>query len=314
MAKGIIAMETQKVVVWGTGGLANRILSYPIKQGIEIIAVIDSDEQKWGNYFHGIAILPPSEMDKLTFSILIVLVGRGREIICQQMREMHYRINRIVMAEPLYGYDVFESNLDEFFVIPKRHTDWVKGTPQNYTKKYGETSKAKKRREREGFFEKYCKGEGLDIGWDGDLLCGNCSVWDVENGDAQYLEGIDDEVFDFVYSSHCLEHMKDVRVALKNWYRILKPGGYLIIAVPHRDLYEKRKQLPSRWNADHKHMFLIGREEKPDTLDIVKEIGMSINNYDIKYVKACDEGHTITDPFVHSDGEYQIEMVIQKLT
>lgn len=60
-------------------------------------------------------------------------------------------------------------------------------------------------------------------------------------------------------------------------------------------------------------MFLIGRAEPPDTLDIVEEIKSALENFDIKYIKTCDEGHTITAPHVHSDGEYQIEVVIQKL-
>ena len=85
-----------------------------------------------------------------------------------------------------------------------------------------------------------------------------------------------------------------------------------MLAIPHRDLYEKKKTLPSRWNFDHKHMFLIGKKEPPDTLDIVEEIRESLVDYDIKYVKTCDEGHTITNPLIHSDGEYQIEIVIQK--
>ena len=106
--------------------------------------------------------------------------------------------------------------------------------------------------------------------------------------------------------------MVDVRESLRNWFRAVKEGGYLIIAVPHRDLYEKKRTLPSRWNGDHKHMFLIGKSESPDTLDIVEEVKNSLEYYDIKYVKACDYGHTITDPLRHSDGEYQIEMVIRK--
>ncbi len=39
----------------------------------------------------------------------------------------------------------------------------------------------------------------------------------------------------------------------------------------------------------------------------------SLVGYDIKYIKACDYGHTIAAPNRHSDGEYQIEIVIQKL-
>lgn len=205
--------------------------------------------------------------------------------------------------------------LDEIFVIPKLQPQVpFKKVPAEIYRHYaGETTKSFARRMRENFFDKYCNGEGLDVGYGGDIIKPDCSGWDLRNGDAQYLAGIADESFDYVYSSHCLEHMYDVRVALKNWFRVVRKGGYLLLAIPHRDLYEKKKQFPSRWNSDHKHMFLIGRAEPPDTLDIVEEIRESLKNYDIKYVKTCDEGHTITDPLKHSDGEYQIEIVIQKI-
>lgn len=206
--------------------------------------------------------------------------------------------------------------LDEIFVIPKvaPEVPFKKGAAEIYTHYVGETAKSHDRRIREGFFDKYCRGGGLDIGYGADLIVPGCSGWDLRNGDAQYLAGIEDESFDFVYSSHCLEHMYDVQIALKNWFRVVKKGGYLLLAIPHRDLYEKKNQLPSRWNRDHKHMFLIGRSEPPDTLDIVEEIKSALKGYDIKYIKACDAGHTITDPLVHSDGEYQIEIVLQKIS
>ncbi|MBR1646294.1 MAG: class I SAM-dependent methyltransferase [Selenomonadaceae bacterium] len=208
------------------------------------------------------------------------------------------------------------SPLDEIFVMPKSKPDvpFKKAPAEIYQHYVGETAKSHDRRQREGFFDKYCNGEGLDIGYGADLIVPNCSGWDLRNGDAQYLEGIPDESFDFVYSSHCLEHMFDVQISLKNWFRVVRKGGWLILAVPHRELYEKKSRLPSRWNIDHKHMFLIGRSEEPDTLDIIEEIKAALTDYDIEYVKTCDEGHTITDPLVHSDGEYQIEIVIRKLT
>ena len=205
--------------------------------------------------------------------------------------------------------------LDEIFIIPKTppQVPFKKGPAEIYRQYDGETSKAHDRRVREGFFEKYCKGEGLDVGYGGDIIMPGCSGWDFRNGDAQYLSGVEDESFDFVYSSHCLEHMYDVQTSLKNWFRVVRKGGYLLLAIPHRNLYEKKTQLPSRRNGDHKHMFLIGKAEPPDTLDIVEEIKCSPENYDIKYIKTCDEGHTINNPLVHSDGEYQIEIVIQKI-
>ena len=179
--------------------------------------------------------------------------------------------------------------------------------------KPGDTSMAKPRRLKEGFFEKYCQGNGIDIGCGFDKLSDNCMAWDIEQGDAQYLEGIADSQFDFVYSSHTLEHIADVVTALKNWWRVLKPGGYLILYIPHRDLYEKKPTLPSRWNYGHKHFFLIDKDEKPDTIGIVPLINRTLENYEIIYAKECSWGHTVTDPDKPSDGEYSIEMVVRKL-
>ena len=176
----------------------------------------------------------------------------------------------------------------------------------------GETTKAKKRRIKEGFFSSYCKGKGLDIGYGGDLLSKNCKGWDFEDGDAQYLKGLKNLTFDFVYSSHTLEHLRNPRVSIKNWWRVLKPGGYLILYLPHRDLYEKKKTLPSRWNQDHKHFFLLYEDDPPDTISIIHLIKKTLSNYKIVYAKECREGHTIKDPKTHSDGEYSIEVIVQK--
>ena len=46
--------------------------------------------------------------------------------------------------------------------------------------------------------------------------------------------------YDFIYSSHTLEHMENVEIALSNWIRLLRKGGNLILYIPDRDLYEKK--------------------------------------------------------------------------
>jgi SAM-dependent methyltransferase len=175
-----------------------------------------------------------------------------------------------------------------------------------------ETAKAKARRLREGFFDNFCRGTGLDIGYGGDLLAPNCTGWDFEHGNAQYLTGVPDCTFDFVYSSHTLEHMVDPEISLKNWWRVVKLNGFLIVFVPDRDLYEKKKTLPSAWNLDHKHFFSLVTDEKPDTLGIVPLIQRVLPDSRIVDAKVCSEGCTITDPKVHSNGEYSIEVVVQK--
>ena len=177
----------------------------------------------------------------------------------------------------------------------------------------GETTKAKERRIKEGFFEKYCQGKGLDIGFGGDIIVPSATGWDFEHGDAQYLNGLKDETFDFVYSSHTLEHVYDAEVSLKNWFRVLKKGGYLILYLPHRDFYEKKDKLPSRFNDNHLRYFLIEKEELPDTYGIIPLLERSLLDYEIVYVKECNMGYTDTGPYKKSDGEYSIEVVIRKL-
>ena len=112
---------------------------------------------------------------------------------------------------------------------------------------------------------RYFVGNGLDIGGgiDSIALFGDMFpamkhvfVFDMQHGDAQYLERVEDESFDFVYSSHCLEHMVDPAVAIRHWIRVVKPGGHLVIQVPDEDLYEQG-HWPSRFNNDHKHTFTM---------------------------------------------------------
>jgi hypothetical protein len=41
-------------------------------------------------------------------------------------------------------------------------------------------------------------------------------------------------------------------------------------------------------------------------------IERTLDGKELVYAKACSEGHTITEPDVHSDGEYSIEVVLRK--
>jgi SAM-dependent methyltransferase len=43
---------------------------------------------------------------------------------------------------------------------------------------------------------------------------------------------VEDESYDFIVSSHVIEHIFDPIGALKEWYRIIKPGGYIYTIAP----------------------------------------------------------------------------------
>lgn len=120
-----------------------------------------------------------------------------------------------------------------------------------------ETSKCRQLRHARGDFQNYLRGNGIDIGCGSDCLkvdSGSVRPWDIADGDAQHMPGVPDAHYDFVYSSHCLEHMRSVEETLANWVRILKPGGWLYLVVPDYCLYEKMVW-PSRFNTDHKQTF-----------------------------------------------------------
>lgn len=53
--------------------------------------------------------------------------------------------------------------------------------------------------------------------------------------DGELLITIDDNSQDFVVSSHVLEHFPSPLNALETWYRVLKSGGYVVMAVPNKD-------------------------------------------------------------------------------
>jgi hypothetical protein len=50
--------------------------------------------------------------------------------------------------------------------------------------------------------------------------------------------------------------MTDPILAMKNWIRVAKSGGYIVVLVPDEDLYEQG-QWPSTFNADHKTSWTI---------------------------------------------------------
>jgi SAM-dependent methyltransferase len=118
------------------------------------------------------------------------------------------------------------------------------------------------------FLRRYFVGHGVDIGGKPDPLMlyqeyfplmNGVRTWDWEDGDAQYMKSLEDDCVDFVHSSHCLEHLVDPREGLRNWLRVVRPGGYMVVTVPDEDLYEQGV-FPSEFNLDHNWTFTISKQ------------------------------------------------------
>lgn len=80
----------------------------------------------------------------------------------------------------------------------------------------------------------YCKGKGIDIGAGFWPLPGSIPI-DTEQGPGKTnrLEDIPDSSLDYVFSSHCLEHIRDYEGALREWVRKIKSDGIMFLYLPH---------------------------------------------------------------------------------
>jgi len=186
-----------------------------------------------------------------------------------------------------------------------------------------ETEKAHRRRYSSPLFHSVFKGHGIDIGggnnpldpskWEG---VSKLDTFDVVDGDAQYItEYIKPLTYDFVYSSHCLEHMINPFSALIEWWSILKVGGGMVLSVPDEDLYEQGV-FPSRYNSNHSWTFSIYKSKSwsPNSVSVLNLIKY-LSSCQVMKVELVDTNYDYSLEGVdqsRSDVEVSIEVVLKK--
>jgi SAM-dependent methyltransferase len=176
------------------------------------------------------------------------------------------------------------------------------------------------------FIGRYFVGDGIDIGGAPDPLAQyheqfpgmrSVRVWDLQDGDARLMHSIADESYHFVHSSHCLEHLTDPVEGLNNWFRIIKPGGYLIVLIPDEDMYEQGV-FPSTFNSDHKHTFTLYKTKSwspvsINVLDLLKTLGSAADIQSIVQLNATFRYNSQRfDQTLTPIGDCAIEFVVRK--
>lgn len=190
-----------------------------------------------------------------------------------------------------------------------------------------ETSKALIRRLHDvRFANTYFKGDGIDIGCGPDPitkykqqfpLIGTVKEWDLEDGDAQHMATAADDSFDFVHSSHCLEHLHDPYEGFENWIRICKPGGHIITTIPDEDLYEQGI-FPSTFNPDHKTTWTIAKQESwsPVSVNLLEFLYQFKDKIEIVKVELVNASFVYEqarfDQTYHHISECALEFIVRK--
>jgi hypothetical protein len=98
----------------------------------------------------------------------------------------------------------------------------------------------------------FCQGHGVDIGCNRKEWCFPGAIGiDLNFNDGNTAYDFKYENLDYVYSSHCLEHLTNWVEALDYWTSKIKVGGVLFLYLPH---YKQEYWRP--WNnRKHLHIF-----------------------------------------------------------
>lgn len=153
----------------------------------------------------------------------------------------------------------------------------------------------------------YCKGNGIDVGAAGDAITPRALSIDLATpygahwgqsqweGDGTNLHWFRDGVLDYVYSSHLLEDFADWLPVLKEWARVIRPGGYLVILIPDKARWQAALNRGQPPNLAHKHEGQAG------------ELSLAVQALGGRW-------HIILDALAEPEGtDYTILFVAQKL-
>jgi len=142
-------------------------------------------------------------------------------------------------------------------------------------------------------------GRGLDIGCGDEKvvpaaigvdIAGKAADIRLDLSEPNALRMFADGAFDYVFSSHCLEYFHDTEGVLREWWRVLKVGGYLILYGPDPDFYPRVGQQGA--NPNHKKDLYW-----QDVWNIVRSFG----------------GATRVSASRHNEGnEYSWQLVVKK--
>jgi predicted SAM-dependent methyltransferase len=115
----------------------------------------------------------------------------------------------------------------------------------------------------------YAIGNGIDLGSGGDGITPRAIQFDVaplmphglvhwSSKDAIWNLPFKDEVLDYVSCAHVIEDYKDWMPLLREWARVLKRGGYLILQVPDRVRFRAAVEAGQPDNLAHCHESYVG--------------------------------------------------------
>lgn len=124
----------------------------------------------------------------------------------------------------------------------------------------------------------FCRGTGLDIG---------CGDWPLKGARPIDLRRGEDAMelphgqWEFVFSSHCLEHLPNPVAAIEHWKTRLIDGGVMFLYLPHPD--------QKYWRPQHcrKHLHLFWPTDVAQMLRDLGFVNVLHSERDMAWSFAC---------------------------
>lgn len=110
-----------KIVLFGTDMASRKLMEYELRSEHEILSVVDNNKDKWGENYYGYVINAPDIIKKLQFDVILVAVINGWMDVRDQLRAMGVAVSKIRVAVGWSRLDYYDDELDEIFVVPKKH-------------------------------------------------------------------------------------------------------------------------------------------------------------------------------------------------
>ncbi len=268
VTKTFSQIKAANIVIFGTGAASSNVISFMKNHfELEASAFLDNDRSKSGSVFQGKSVYHPDWIAKQSVNDLFIVVASS------YYTEISKQLSEMGMAE----YTHFVNGLE-----------WTKSFEKMILSAYFEPEKkseTSKVRERLAVF---CTGDGMDVGYGGDPIHESAICMDLPkkyasylnhpqhlSGDATNLRWFRDGVLDFVYSSHVLEDFEDTLSVAREWLRVVKPGGHLVLFLPDEQTYRNycvsQGKQPNQHHI-HEHFGLAFLKDKLSELDGIEFI------------------------------------------
>lgn len=131
------------------------------------------------------------------------------------------------------------------------------------------------------FAKEVCKGVGLDIGCNRVEWCFPDAIPIDPEINEYHAHHLPEGEYDYIFSSHCLEHVPDWVAAIELWISRLKSGGVLFLYLPDYSQHYWRV-----WqNRKHLNIF---------TPEIIKDYLVFSNMFSVIFVSGVDAYNSFT--------------------